>query len=76
MGVAQACKGGHRVILWKTSHSASEGDITVTAPLTGRFSTVTAVMTSRALDIPAAPSRARHPAPGVLYVLRHLSSMS
>ncbi|MGO9502634.1 MAG: hypothetical protein ACLPUO_13900, partial [Streptosporangiaceae bacterium] len=25
MGVAQARKGGHRVILWKTSHSASEG---------------------------------------------------
>jgi hypothetical protein len=32
MGVAQACKGGHRVILWKTSHSASEGDSAVTAP--------------------------------------------
>src|SRR5690349_13694260 len=32
MGVAQTCKGGHRVILWKTSHSASEGDTTVTAP--------------------------------------------
>ena len=28
MGVAQAGKGGgHRVILWKTSHSASEGEI-------------------------------------------------
>jgi putative transposase len=25
-------QGGHRVILWKTSHSASEGDTTVTAP--------------------------------------------
>src|SRR5581483_5970 len=32
MGVAQTHKGGHRVILWKTSHSASEGDITMTAP--------------------------------------------
>ena len=32
MGVASARKGGHRVILWKTSHSASEGDTTVTAP--------------------------------------------
>jgi transposase-like protein len=26
-GVAQAHRGGHRVILWKTFHSASEGDI-------------------------------------------------
>jgi putative transposase len=25
-------QGGHRVIFWKTSHSASEGDTTVTAP--------------------------------------------
>jgi hypothetical protein len=32
MGVAQACKGGHRVILWKTSHSASEGDISDDRP--------------------------------------------
>jgi putative transposase len=32
MGVARGREGGHRVILWKTSHSASEGDTTMTAP--------------------------------------------
>jgi hypothetical protein len=32
MGVAQGREGGHRVILWKTFHSASGGDTTMTAP--------------------------------------------
>jgi hypothetical protein len=32
MGQAADSRGQHRVILWKTSHSASEGDATMAAP--------------------------------------------